>query len=446
MSSVKRTLGIVTTAALAAVVGISLFGRPDGGRGGAAPVVASAATSAAPADVGRLVEQFSAAPTASVVSRLEREARAETPDPATLSLLGLAYQQMFRESGDPTWLTRAGVALRKARSGAPSDPLAATGLAQLAVTQHRFRDGASLAREALRLDPDSTAARGALGDALFNLGRYREAFTKYDGLADAGPSVAAYARVAFARQLVGDRLGAIDAMELALEAGSGIPEQEAWAQVQYGGMLLAVGRIVDAESAYRSALELAPNYVHAEAGLARIDAASGRYARAAERLEDVLERLPSPQHAILLTDVLTRAGRLERARAADRLVDALERLLTANGVRTELSTAIHDLDRGVRIAGALDRARRAYAAAPSVAAADAVSWGLYRAGRCSEAMSWARAAVRLGTKDALFAFHRGMIERCLGADDTARASFREALRIDPNFSLRWNELARKLAA
>ncbi len=107
---------------------------------------------------------------------------------------------------------------------------------------------------------------------------------------------------------------------------------------------------------------------------------------------------------------------------------------------------MHDLDRGVRIADALSRAKTAYAAAPSVAAADAVSWGLYRAGRCSEARGWTRTAGRLGTKDALFAFHRGMIERCLGASDSARASFQEALSIDPNFSLRWTDLARMYAS
>ncbi len=184
-----------------------------------------------------------------------------------------------------------------------------------------------------------------------------QAFAEYDRLAAAGPSVAAYARVAFARQLEGRRLAAIDAMELALEAGSGIPEQEAWAQVQYGNMLLGVGRLAAAEDAYRTARALSPGYVHADAGLARVDAARGRYARSAERLQAVIERLPAPQYAILLTDVLRKAGRSPEAARADRLVDALERLLAANGVRTELSTAIHDLDRGVRVGDALKRAR-----------------------------------------------------------------------------------------
>jgi len=444
---VRRTLGIGAAVALAAVAGIALFGRGDGTGAEIRPVAASRqAATQAPRDIARLVEQFSAAPTRKVVERLETEARGEAATPATFALLGLGYQQLFRESGDPTWLKRAGSALRKGRDGAPSDPVAVTGLAQLAVTQHRFNDGDTLARAALRLDPLSSAARGALGDALFNLGRYDAAFAEYDRLAAAGPSVAAYARVAFARQLEGRRLAAIDAMELALEAGSGIPEQEAWAQVQYGNMLLGVGRLAAAGRAYESALDLSPGYVHAEAGLARVDAARGRYSRSAGRLRRVIERLPSPQYAILLTDVLRKAGRAQEAKKADDLVDALEQLLAANGVRTELSTAVHDLDRGVRVADALARAQAAYEAAPSVGAADAVAWGLYRSGRCDEARAWALEAGRLGTKDALFAFHRAMIERCLGNDNAARTGFRDALRLDPNFSYRWNSVAERLAA
>jgi tetratricopeptide (TPR) repeat protein len=443
---VRRTLGIVVAISLAAVAGIALFGRGERTGAEATPSGQFAQVATPPRDIARLVDQFSVAPTPNVVERLELEARGPKASPMTFALLGLGYQQLFRESGDPTWLSRAGVALGKGRDGAPSEPIAVTGLAQLAVTQHRFNDGATLARAALRLDSTSGAARGALGDALFNLGRYDEAYAEYDRLAAAGPSVAAYARVAFARQLEGRRLAAIDAMELALEAGSGIPEQEAWAQVQYGNMLLGVGRVTAAEDAYRTARALAPGYVHATAGLARVDAARGRYVRSASRLRAVIERLPAPQYAILLTDVLRKAGRSREAAREDRLVDALERLLAANGVRTELSTAIHDLDRGVRVGDALKRARAAYATAPSVGAADAIAWGLYRTGHCREARAWASKAGRRGTQDALFSFHRAMIERCLGNDDAARSGFRQALRIDPNFSYRWNGVATRYAS
>ena len=84
------------------------------------------------------------------------------------------------------------------------------------------------------------------------------------------------------------------------------------------------------------------------------------------------------------TSSCARAGRPRRD-AAYALVERLERLLEANGVRTDLQTAVFDLDRGVTVGDALDRARAAYRSAPGLAAADAVAWGLYRAGRCADA-------------------------------------------------------------
>ncbi|MCI0635129.1 MAG: hypothetical protein L0206_14650, partial [Actinobacteria bacterium] len=58
---------------------------------------------------------------------------------------------------------------------------------------------------------------------------------------------------------------------------------------------------------------------------------------------------------------------------------------------------------------------------------------------------WSRRALGLGTKDGLFLFHRGTIERCLGGDDAGRPWFRQALASNPTFSLRWAPVAERLA-
>jgi tetratricopeptide (TPR) repeat protein len=396
-------------------------------------------------DVAALVEQFSAGSSRSVVRRLESAVAGGDGDARSLALLGLGYQQLSRETGDASWLTRSQGALRSAVAADESDPVAVAGLAQLAVTQHRFRAGIRLARRALRLDPRNAVALGALGDALLATGRHREGFRTYDRLAGMGPSVGAYARVATARQLLGRPQAALDAMELAIEAGSAIPEQSAWALTRYATLLVADDRLDEAEDALWRALRLAPGYVHAEAGLARVAAARGAFDIAARRLRTVVDRLPLPEYAILLGDVEARAGRPAAARRTYALVSTLERLLAANGVRIELQTALFDLDHGIRPRAALARARAAHRAAPSIAAADAVAWGLVRTGRCTEAWRWSRRALALGTRDGLLLFHRGMIERCLRGDEAARPWFAQALAANPTFSLRWALLAEKLA-
>ena len=72
---------------------------------------------------------------------------------------------------------RSSAALGRAES-ARRGALTLAGLAQLADTQHRFHAAEALAREALGQDGTSTVARGALGDALLNLGRYQAAFAE----------------------------------------------------------------------------------------------------------------------------------------------------------------------------------------------------------------------------------------------------------------------------
>jgi tetratricopeptide (TPR) repeat protein len=429
------------TFGLAALLGAVAVVLGGGGTGG---TPSSAALADPERDLPRLVAEFAGGSSRAVVRRLERKA-AESGDARALALLGLGYQQLARETGDASWLGRSEEALRRAGSSSPDDELALAASAQLAVTQHRFREGETLARRALERNRHDPLALAALGDALVALGRHRAGFRAYNRLAGLGPSVGAYARVATARLLLGRPAAALDAMELALEAGSGIPEQAAWALTRYAVLLVAADRLDEAEDALRRALRLAPGYVHAEAGLARVAAARGSFGTAAMRLRSVVDRLPLPEYAILLGDVLARDGNAREARHAYRLVAALESVLESNGVDTDLQTALFDLDRGVDNERALARARDAYAAAPGVAAADAVAWGLARTGRCTQARRWSLRALSLGTADGLFLFHRGMIERCLGGEEAGKPWFRRALAANPTFSLRWAPVAARFS-
>ncbi|MGH3133142.1 MAG: tetratricopeptide repeat protein, partial [Gaiellaceae bacterium] len=107
--------------------------------------------------------------------------------------------------------------------------------------------------------------------------------------------------------------------------------------------------------------------------------------------------------------------------------------------------ALFDLDHDRDVLDATRRARLAYASAPGIYAADALAWGLFKLGRCGEARARSERALRLGTKDALLYFHRGMIERCLGSS-SARSWFERALATNPHFSLRFAPVAREMLA
>jgi tetratricopeptide (TPR) repeat protein len=379
---------------------------------------------------------------ASRIVVLERLVERSPSDGASLIELGLAYQQRARETADPTDFGRAEASLRRGLRSGGDRYLATTGLAAVAASRHRFEEAVDLARRAIRIDPDAEAAYGILGDGLVELGRYDEGFAAFDHMAARGSDLPALTRVSYARELLGRRRQAIVAMRMAVETAS-TAENAAWTLVQLGNLEFDGNRLRAAEAAYRQALVVFPGYAHAEAALARIEAARGRFADAVRRYREVVARMPLPQYAIALGDTLVAAGREAEARETYRLVGAIERLFRANGVRTELETALFDLDHGWQLGDALARARKAYAQAPSIHAEDVLAWALLKNSRCEDARAHSVRALRLGTRDALKLFHRGMIERCLGRPEAARSFFARALAVNRHFSLLYAPIARK---
>jgi len=438
----KALLFVVAASMCTAVVLLGgIFSDPPPAANATSPLAAFGDQTA----LGRLVAGFSTGNTAAYIGQLEREVAKPHPDPQAFTLLGLAYQQRARETGDPSFFSRSGEALSRAAAAGGPRPLITQGRASLANSRHLFTQGLALARAAVRQDPENAGAYGALGDALLNLGRYREAFRAYDRMVVLAPGIASLTRVASARELLGRPEAAARAVRFALGLDHAVPEHVAWTRVLLGNLDFNRGRLDGAARSYRAALRRDPGYVHAEAGLARVDAAEGRYAAATKRLRRVVAELPIPAYVILLGDVLHASGQERAAQREYALVGAIERLFAANGVRTELQTAVFDLDHERNVADALVRARSAHASAPGIYADDALAWGLYRAGRCQEARGHSVAALRLGTRDGLIVFHRAMIERCLGAP-SARGWFQQALAINPHFSLLWAPVARQAAA
>lgn len=421
------------------LAGAALLGGAFAGGPSAEPASRTSPQAAA----GRLLEGFAAGDTAAYVVQLERRVQERPQDGESLALLGLAYQQRARETGDPSFFPRSEEALRRSLSVAADNDLALTGLAALAVSRHRFADARRLARRALAANPYATSALGILGDAKLESGDYEGAFAAFDRMAALKPNVASYARVSYARELLGRTAAAVEAMNLAVSASASTSEPAAWALVELGNLYYNSGRLRPAERAYRESLARFPGYHRAEAALAGLEAARGRTDASVGLYRRALEAVPLPEYAARLGETLEAAGRMVEAAEAYELVDAMQRLLEANGARTGLETALVDLDRDVNLADALARAREAYAERKSIEAEDVLAWGLYRNGRCEEARAHAARALRLGTRDALKLFHLGMIEQCLGRSDAARRAFASALEVNPHFSPRWAPVAKE---
>ena len=428
--------GASVVTALAILLGAALTTDP-----GAQPAAPSAPTAVAE----RTFAGFSPGNTQAEILRLRDETR-RTGGATAYALLGLAYQQRARETADPSDYARSERSLRRALAGDRANLYALGGLGSLALSRHRFRDALLLGRRAQRLSPSTARTYGLIGDALVELGRYRQAFHSYDRMAALKPSLAAYARVSHARELLGDRSGAISAMQLAVDAAGAQAEPRAWSLVQLGKLRFSGGRLAAAAREYRAALAAFPRYVYALDALARVEAARGRLARATSLQRQAVERQPLPEHVGFLGDLYRAQGRTKLAREQYDLVGAIGRILVANGVKTELETALFDVDHGLRLRESLATARRAHRDRPSIEADGVLAWALARNGRCAEALTYSRRSLRLGTRDALKYFHRGMIERCLGDQATASEWFARALDLNPHFSLLWSPVARRYAS
>jgi tetratricopeptide (TPR) repeat protein len=403
-----------------------------------APLQAAAAGS-------QLQTGFAAGDTAELIARLQTSLRANPYDVNSLDSLGLAYQQRAREIGDPAYYTKSDEALHRALRLAPRDLIATSGLGSLALSRHRFREALVLGRRARAISPTTARNYGVIGDALVELGRYREGFRAFDTMAGMRPDLSSYARISHARELLGDVPGAISAMKLALDAAAGQGEAEAWTHVQLGKIYFSVGKFAAAGAEDRRALQVFPEYAYALDALARVEAARGRYRSAIAFEQEAVNRIPLPQYVSELGDLYRVTGHERQARKQYALIGVIQRLLVANGVKTDLETALFNVDHGIRLPASLALAHLAQRERPSIDGDDVLAWALERTGHCGEALRYSRRATRLGTLDALKIFHRGMIERCLGNHAEAAAWFGRALRLNPQFSLLWAPVARRYA-
>lgn len=435
----RRTITFVGVATLV----VSLCGAL---LGGAVSELRPAAATVEPAprlEADALVGSLGAGDTAATIAQLERQLAAGRRDIDRLATLGLAYQVRWRESGDPTFLPLSERALQDALTARRDDPTATLGLGNLALIRHRFRLALALGRKARRLAPFAARPYGVIGDALLELGRYRAAFATFDRMAALKPSVASYARVAYARELLGDRAAAADAMRLALDAAGGVPEPTAWASVELAKLALGDGRLADAARHVGVALAVDPGYVPALEQRARIEAARGRLGDAVATARRAASAVPLPQLVGLLGDLLERQGHARAAAKQRATVAAIDRLLAANGLRVDLESALYRADHRIRPAETVRLARTARSDRPSIYGDDALGWALARAGRCGEAQRWLDRALRVGTRDALLFFHRGYAAGCAGDRPAMLRWYRRALAQSPAFSIRWVPVARK---
>ena len=368
------------------------------------------------------------------IASLQQRLREIPDDWRGFAQLGLAYVAQARVTADPSWYPKAEGVLRRSLRLQPDENVdGALGIGALDLARHDFAAALREGRRASDLNPYSADAYGVIGDALLELGRYDRAFEVFQTMVDTRPDLASYARVAYARELVGDVPGAERAMRMAFDA-AGTPSDSAWTAYQLGELAFGSGDVGSARAWYARGLDLDPAYVPNRAGLAKVAWARGDDELAIARFTEVVARYPSAEFVGALADLYRATGKPALADQQEAVVAAMHDLATANGVNVDLELALFDADHGDP-EGALAAARAEWARRQSVHVADAYAWALYANGRYQRASTFAERALALGTRSALFLFHAGMIRLELGDEVGARGYLSDAVATNPNFSI-----------
>ncbi len=362
-----------------------------------------------------------------VADALRRHLVRQPGDGRSWADLAVAYVEQARLTLDSALLTRAEEALARAAATVQDEDVVPAAEATLAAARHDFTTALTQADRALRLNPYNAQALAIRTDALTELGRYEEALAAAWQADERRPGVPSFTRLSYAYELRGDLPRARQLLTRALAAAA-TPADRAFALLHLGDLARATGDLEGARRSYQAALTADPETAAARAGLARVSAAAGALEDSATTWAQVVAGTPLPEYVAEYRDVLTALGRDREAAAQDAVIAGSAALARAAGVRTDLETALFAADHGDPGA-AVAAARAEWARRQSVHVADAYAWALHAAGRDAQALPLARASLRLGTPEARFLLHSGVIEAAVGDRALAGSHLRAALRL-----------------
>jgi tetratricopeptide (TPR) repeat protein len=356
----------------------------------------------APLSIGSAVGMSGAPPTTTSgltqrIAEMESRLRTAPDDTGAAVLLADALLRQARATNDGRPAGRASEVLNAALKNHPAHYELLRMLGAIYLSQHRFREALDVGRRARDLRPEDAWNYGVMGDAQIELGDYEHAFEAFDKMMTLRPNAAAYARVAYARELRGDVPGALAAMQMAAKATApNDPEAQAWYAVQAGELYLKMHRFDDADREYRRAIFVFPNYPLAVVGRGKLQVARGDRDSALLTFLDQLKRTPTLDLAARIGDLYAERGDTAQS---DHYYQLAEDLAGPGVAQTEANLALFLADHGRKLSEAVAIAETVAAARHDIFTEDALAWAYYKAGRLHEAYAASQRALRTGTRD-----------------------------------------------
>lgn len=366
----------------------------------------------------------------------EREAhlRKNPGDDHSWAVLGAAYVERGLRTADSAYYPRAEEALRTSLKTRPQgNAQALTGMAALANARHDYRGARKWAQSAVDLAPKRWSAYPVLIDAYSGLGDAKGVGKALETLQELNADIPSV--MARSGQVYRDRGWREDAAAKLVDAAALAegPAEKAVCLYRVGELAWERGEPAEALRYYEAALLSDPDHHPSLAGKGRALAALGRTAEALRSYQSALRRQPAPEYALALGELYESLKLGPAARAQYDVLRARVKQEGVNGVNDERILGLFEADHGDADA-AVDRLRAEFKRHGSPEVADALGWALHRAGEDKEALKFATRATEKGPLIAVYAYHRGQIERDLGKYGAARRHIGEAMRRNPYFS------------
>lgn len=427
--SLRRVL--LTSVAGCLVLGGVVMLLPDGDKKAAPPALGPAGRAMAAAGAGAPA----ALPDLTVlIGEREAQVRRHPGDDESWAVLGAAYVERGLRTADSAYYPKAEEALRTSLKTRPvGNAQALTGMAALANARHDFRGAKTWAESAVKLAPKRWSAYPPLIDAYSGLGDAKGVGKALETLKELNPGASAV--LARSGQVYRDRGWREDAASKLMDAAALAegPAEKAVCLYRVGELSWERGEPAEALRYYEAALVADPDHHPSLAGKGRALAALGRTSEALRSYHSALVKQPAPEYALALGELYESLKLAPAARAQYDVLRARVKQVGVNGVNDQRILGLYEADHGDADA-AVDRLRAEFKRHGSPETADALGWALHRAGEDEEALKYATRATDKGPLSAVFAYHRGEIERQLDRYGAARRHIGEALRLNPYFS------------
>ncbi|MHA6250003.1 tetratricopeptide repeat protein [Pontibacter sp. CAU 1760] len=375
--------------------------------------------------------------TKAAINELQFKLRKNKNDTQSKLLLALAYMQEARITGEHPYYYPAALQLvNEVLDRKNADPAirfeATVAKASIELSLHQFENARETGMEALKMNAQRAAIYGVLCDANVELGDYDQAIVMADKMVAIRPDLMSYARVSYLREIHGDLDGAIQAMEMAANAGMPGLEQTAWTKYTLGQLYEKTGNLQQAEVIYQQILNERPSYAFAIGGLGKLEAKKGNTPKAIELLEQAAAVLPEFTFQEELTSLYSEAG--QKNKAADTLKELLAGLEedqeAGHIVDLELASIYSEL--GHDYDTALKYAMKEYKRRPNnIDVNKTLAAIYYKQQNYKQASAHLQRAMRTQRKDAATLCLDGLLAYKTGDKAAAQTLLQQSFSLDP---------------